>query len=125
MKNPKGVTLVEVLVSVFILTIGILSSLLFFTRAMTANDLSRDMTEATTHGEYVLEDMRARPSLANITSTNWVAFVDRSGLTTLPQEMILVSFTNQQANPLDVHVSVGWAGRLRPGHVDLRTELTK
>ena len=49
--NKKALTLIEVLLAVFIFTIGIGSPLLLFSHAVTWADYAPDLTVPTSHGE--------------------------------------------------------------------------
>ena len=124
-KKPQGLTLAELLIAVFVLSIGILSALMFFTSAMLATETARDTMVATTHAEYTLEEMKTRSSLANITGTNWVSWASSSSINTLPSETVTVTFVNSSADPLDITVTVGWNKKGRSNNVSLRTEIHK
>ena len=124
-KKIQGVTLPELLIAVFVLSIGILSALMFFTSAMIATETARDMTVATTHAEYTLEEMKDRSTLANITSTNWTSWASTASLATLPSETLTVTIANSSADPLDITVTVGWTKKGRTSNVALRTEIHK
>ena len=124
-KNEEGITMLEVLLTVFVLSIGILSSLMYFTASMNAGELAKDITVATTHGESILEEMSSRPTLANITSTNWEIWTTTAGVTPLPSESIAVVYQNPASDPLAIDVTVSWTRRSRQSSVSLSTELTK
>jgi len=124
-RRQEGISLVEILISVFVLTIGILSCLMYFSAAMNSTEIARDLTVATTHGEFVLEDMRAMATLGEITARNWTAWAGTSGLNTLPQESVLVAFSNPVADPLPISVTVNWTRRDRVNNVQLETEMTR
>lgn len=62
--NNAGMTLVEVMIAVFILSIGMMGTLSYFVTTKVAVEIARDQTTATVHAEYVLEDMRAKTTLA-------------------------------------------------------------
>jgi Tfp pilus assembly protein PilV len=123
--HRSGITLVEILVTVLILTIGILSCLLYFSTAMNSTETARDMTVATTHAEYILEEMRSRVTLSEITDVNWTLWAVADGLNTLPRETVSVVYVNPTADPLNITVSVNWSRRTRANSISLQTELTK
>ena len=125
LKNTSGLTLIEVLVSFFILSVGILSSLMFFTSATASTELARDMTTANTHAEYVLEEMHSRAALTDITAEEWPDWTSANGLNTLPQETITVTFTDPSADPLPINVTVTWKTKERAHTLALETEMTK
>jgi len=118
-------TLAEVLLAAFFLTTAISGMLLFFSQAMISAEMSRDITVATAHAEYILEDMQSRDFLGEIVTTDWNQFAVDQGLKTLPQETIDVQFANEFSNPVDVKVTVGWTKRLRANKVVLDTKITK
>jgi len=124
LKN-RGMTLVEVLVAVFILTVGILGALLFFTRSMQATESAQDLTLATTHAEMILEEMRALPTLLDIQERKWGDWAQHQGLNILPGEQVKVSFSNYASNILQINVVVNWRRGGRSGEVNLYTEMTK
>ncbi len=127
LKKPTfdGFTMVELLIAVFLLSVGIVASLLFFTNAMNASEFAREMTVATTHGEYILEEMKTRPTLANITATNWTSWASAQSLNSLNAESVSVTYTNASADPLDTTVAVSWVRRGRTNNVTLKTEIHK
>ncbi len=125
MRGSSGFTLAELLVATFVLVVGVLSALLFFSNAMNATQYAGDVTEATSHGEYVLEEMKTRTTLANIAGTNWSAWVTGESIYSLPGESITVAITNAQANPLDIDLDVSWTRKSRTNNVSLRTRITK
>ena len=113
----------EVLIAILILSVDITSTLLFFSTAMITGDFARDVTVATSHGEYILEEMKTRNSLVDITSTDWPAWGEQQGLNTLPNENIKVDITDTFSNPIDVQVTVTWMKKLRTNDVILRTKI--
>ena len=129
LSDNTGVTLVEVLISVFVLSIGVTGSLAYFTTAKSATLLSRDTTTAVTHGEYILEEMRALPTLAEIVSADdteyWNNYVTAQGLNTLDNEAITVAFADPDGDPLNITVTIDWETNTRARTVSLTTELTK
>ena len=125
MNNNHGVTLAELLIAIFVLSVGVLSALLFFTNAMIATELARDITVATSDAEGILEEMQTRSSLANVTSTDWTTWAQGQGLNTLPSETYNVYFVNAASDPLDITTTVGWTKKGRSNTVVLKTMLTK
>jgi len=123
--NKKGMTLVEVMVAVMILTIGIFASLLCFTRSNEATLAARDLTTAVTHAEYILEEMHTLAALTDITSTNWSTWANAQGLNTLDNESISVIYLNPLADPLSVMVTINWETKGRNESTFLATEFTK
>ncbi len=124
-KEQQGFTLVEVLLAVFILSVGISGILLLFVNSMTSSELAWDMTVATTHAEDVLEEMQARKTIADITSMDWTGWVEQQGIKTLPEENIQVMFPETMSNPVAVFVDVSWKRKQREHNVSLKTKFVK
>ena len=118
-------TLIELLMATFVLTFGIMSALLFFSQSMIVTDFAGDITVASSHAEYLMEEMRDRKTLMNITSTNWESWAQEQGLNTLPQETVQVNFSNVFNNPLLVEAKVSWMRRARENNVTLVTKMGK
>ena len=115
----------ELVVAIFILGISLIGTLLFFANARLAEQYARDSTVASSHGEYLLEEMRARTTLANVTGTNWTSWTGTKGLNILPTENITVAYTNSAADPLEVTVNVSWIRNTRNYAQSLLTRFTK
>jgi len=123
--KKDGLTLAELLLTVFVLSVGILSTVLFFTTVMQSTQYASDITEATSHAEYVFEEMRTRSTLANITSTDWPVWAASQGFVTLPSEDISVDIVDPAADPLVIHITVSWVRNSRQNNIVLSTEITK
>jgi len=123
--KQRGFTLVELLLSVFIITIGVLSILLFYTTSMKAAEYASDVTAATSHAEYIFEEMRTLPTLVAITGADWSQWAQDQGLMTLPSESASVSIVDSLADPLVIHATVSWTRHTKVNSVVLSTEMTK
>ncbi len=123
--DNAGLTMAELVVTIFILGVTLSSILMFFTNARVAQQYARDSTVAVSHGEYLMEEMRARSTLANITGTDWTAWTTAKGLNTLPAETINTVYTNSSADPLEITVNVGWVRNARTYLYSLLTRMTK
>ena len=123
--SSKGFTFAEVIVTVFVLATAIVSALLFFTNALLLTQYSKDITEATSHGEYLFEEMRSRGALDNIVQTNWQNWYASVGLRTLPEEGIAVTFNDAAADPLEIYAVVSWRRRARVLEESFATRMTK
>jgi prepilin-type N-terminal cleavage/methylation domain-containing protein len=120
-----GLTLVELMITIFILTIGIMSALLFFVTAMASTEFARDTTVASTHANYLFEHMTTLATLTAITTEDWTTWAVNNGLNTLPGETFTVSYEDPEADPLQVTAAISWTRRNRNNEVLLITELTK
>ena len=123
--NQREISLAEILVAVFVLSIGILSMLMFFSNALQATEYARDLTVATSHGENVHEEMVTQLTLANITATDWDDWRIAEGYDTLPFEQVSVAYVNALSDPLDITTTVSWIRHERQNNVVLRTQMTK
>jgi len=123
----KGLTLVELLIAIFILTVGVSGVLLFYTNAMQATEYAKDLTIATAHAEYTFEEMRTRDSLADIATTDWTAWAQNEWTQsdTLPQEALTVAIVDVDANPLDITATIGWTRHSNNYAIALKTQITK
>ena len=126
MQNTKdALTLVELVVTIFILSFTLTGTLLFFTNARLAEQNAKDMTVAASHAEYIMEEMRARTTLANITSTNWISWASGQNFSSLPSESYNVVYTNSASDPLEITVTVNWIRSLRNYVYNILTRMTK
>ncbi len=123
--EKKGFTFVELLWSVLILAGAIGGALLLYTSSMISSRQAWDTTVATSHGEYVLEEMQTQKSLEHIVSIDWNQWVKLQGLATLPKESIDVQFKDPNKDPLDIRVAVHWERKARENHIILKTKMTK
>ena len=124
-KISNGFTLVELLLAVFILSVGIGAILLLFSHSLNMSEIAWDRTQATTHSEYLLEEMQSRGSLQDITATDWQKWAQEENILTLPNDTIAVEFTDSKADPLDVQVKINWERNNRSNSLSLATKLTK
>ncbi len=124
-KQNKGFTFVELLIAVMILSIAIAGALLLCTTSMMSSQLAWDTTTATSHAEYVLEEMQTQDSTDQIRNFNWVGWSEVQGLNTLPGENIEIAFLNLRPNLLDIKVTVHWMRKSRKHDIVLRTKMAK
>lgn len=124
-KNKKGGSLLEIMISVFVLLIGIMSCLMFFIQVKSTMQFSQDMVTATGHAETIMEEMRSRPSLANIVATDWQAWFNAQNIPPLPGQNINVTIEDLSDDPLDITTNINWTRNNRSGNVTLVTQLTK
>lgn len=134
-KNNQGFTLAELMMAAFILVFVLSGLLLLFTNCMLLNDASRNLSVATSHGEYVLEQVSAttftglETRIANNGVNGWD--LSTANLQASPYNFIalpaenLVTSVFQSGNPLGVSVLVSWQDRGQKNRsTELRTYLT-
>jgi prepilin-type N-terminal cleavage/methylation domain-containing protein len=124
-KSNRGFTLVELLVVAFILLIGICGILSLFANTMTYTQSAWDLTTATSHAEYLLEEMQSRTTLGELEDIDWNSWAQKQNMNTLPQETFTVTFPNPGSNPLDIEVLDQWQRNSRNSNVVLKTKLIK
>lgn len=111
-RRVRALTLAELMIATFIMLLSICGVLLLFINCIFMNSGSRNVTIATSHAQYVLEDIRNTPFAniyADITGGVWdwtVSTISAKGLTPLDNEVIDTSSTG--ASPLDVTVTITW-----------------
>ena len=123
--NKSGITLLEVLIAIFILSVGILSILLFISSSMILSTGAWELTVATSQAEFILEEMQSRKALSAITLTDWNDWAQKQGLAILPKESFIVTFPSGGKNPLDIQVLVNWVQNERWENVTLRTKIAR
>ncbi len=121
----KGFTFIEVLLAVFILSIGISTVLMLYTSSMLSAANAWDMTVATSNAEHMLEEMQTRDSLADIVNTDWSQWAQDQGLNALPGETFSVVFADPADDPLNIQITVNWERKSRTNQITFKTRLTK
>ena len=110
--KKQGFTLPEVLLTAAILAYALSAILASFMNSVLLNESSRHVTIATSHAQFVMEDVRntAFGSIPTNISTgywNWnTATIGTNGLTAMNSESI--SVTSSGTTLLDVTVTVSW-----------------
>ena len=125
LKNRRAFTLAELLVTALVFLASFVGVLFLFTNAMSSTEYAGDLTTATSHGEHILEEMKTRATLTDITSEDWQDWALNDNLLTLPQETVQVSYVDTNADPLDIEVEIGWTRKSRNYEINLRTQMTK
>jgi prepilin-type N-terminal cleavage/methylation domain-containing protein len=123
--NNKGFTLVEVMIAAYILLIGICGTLLFYVNSLNSSQFAWDSTVATTHAQYILEEMQNETDLSSIISTDWDAWAKTQNLNTLPGESFQVLYADPSANPLAIQIIDQWQRKNSPNKISLATILTR
>jgi prepilin-type N-terminal cleavage/methylation domain-containing protein len=84
LKNEKGVTLIELLTSIVILSIILLSFMTFFTNSFQYNAVSSDKMKATNIAREVQEEFKVNAE-KNFDLKNLITYSKTSPLTTIPK----------------------------------------
>lgn len=105
----KGLTLAELMIAAFIMVFSVSAILLLFMNCIFMNTASRNTTVATSHAQYLLEEIRNTP-FASIPAT-WDGQTRDSlnnpeGFSLLDNESIIISAPS--ADPIQVTVDVYW-----------------
>lgn len=124
-KTTQGFTLIELMIAVFILSVGILSVFLFFSFASISTEFAGDLTVATAHGESLMEEMKAKKTLFDIVNQDWKDWASQKGLDTLTKESFTVAFKDPNANPLEADVTVSWRSKTRLNQITLHGEFVR
>ena len=126
----KSVTLIEVLISAVFLTIIFTGILFVFAKCIILNEHNRNVTMATLHTQYVMEDIKNNNfSLIadSINNGDWdwgVEEIAAEGLSPLNSEVIAVNVDGTDL--LDIEINVTWnnlEGRASPINIGFQTLL--
>ncbi len=117
--------MVELLVTVYILLIGICGILSLLVNSMVFSESAWDITTATTHAQYILEEMQSISTLDDIKGTHWDQWAQTQHLNTLPGETFNITYPVGSDDPLNIQVVDQWQRKGRVNSVTLRTMLTK
>jgi prepilin-type N-terminal cleavage/methylation domain-containing protein len=115
-KRAKGFTLVELMVTVFILTVGFSALMEGFAALLYLIDTSREETSATADLRNLLERVKgtsfdqttARFPNGTVDGPVAARYWTLIGNYTLKNENITVSYTNPATDPLEVRVLLQW-----------------
>lgn len=123
----KGLTLAELLFALAILAFVLTGLLALFTNCIFLNETNRNLSIATSHAQYVMEEIKSTNFSSIVAAYNkksWdSATITSKGLVALPNERICMSVTGN--DPLRVVVTDTWSGRgQRTSSVELRTLIT-
>lgn len=136
--NQRGFTLVEVMVTIVVVTIAILSMLLAITAVQQMTEAAHEKTMAIQHAHQVIDRIRdfaevrgINNVLANYPPGTVVGVQDYTDCAALPcieqlnNERVIITYAYPNAKTLDVMVTVNWRERgIRPVSTLLRTWVT-
>jgi len=131
-KDNAGFTLLELMIGAAVLIIALVGLIAAFTGCFALNEGARNMTIAINDAQCVMEEIRDRNLIANITQEDWTSWAqtdppDGGGCNTLVDEMVQVGYPlGTNADPLEILIIVSWrekGGRWRDAQlVTLLTE---
>jgi hypothetical protein len=121
LRNKKGLTLSELMLAAAILAFVLSGLLLVFVNCFFLNDANRNLSVASSHAEFVLEQIKNQ----SFTSYSLIAGAIASGtwdltasqinastaLEALSNESITVTYTNVSSDLMNVVVEVHWQDR--------------
>ena len=135
MKSEKGFTLIEIMITVAIMSVALIGLLYANTKMQQSGAAAFERAVAMQHANQVIENMRnlAATSLATVTTTftngGTVAssyYTQTSSTESLPSEAVTVSYVSTAADPLDTTVTVTWLSNgVRTVSKSLRTLITE
>jgi len=126
----RGFTLSELLLAAAILAFVLAGLLALFLNCVVLNDANRNLTVATTHAQYIMEQIKGTDFAqleTNINSGNWDLNTSQIqstpyNLNALNNETINTNVGIGTTNPLEISVIVQWNDRGgRPRSVGLNT----
>lgn len=129
-KNKSGFTLLELTIGAAVLIIALVGLISAFTGCFALNEGSRNLTIATNHGQSIMEEIRDRNLISNITQEDWTSWAqtdppDGGGCNTLEGETVQVSYpSGTGADPLEILVMVSWTEKGRQKNIQLATLFT-
>ena len=118
--KPKlltGFTLIELLLVVGFLVFAVSASLLLFANCILLNKYSRSLTVATSHAQYVMEEIKNQDFSTietSIDSGNWdwgESEITTKGLSVLDSETIDTNEVGTTSDLLNVVVTVNWTSQ--------------
>ncbi len=122
MKKTSAFTLIELMIGSVIIGVGLFSLAASFVMCSTLSEMTKNTTIAIEDGRRVIEQMRSisAASLSSVINEDWSIWAAANGCSNLPQEQILVTYTDRDGSgdpldddPLEVGVNVTWLERGR------------
>jgi prepilin-type N-terminal cleavage/methylation domain-containing protein len=125
----KGFTLIELMVSLFIIVVGLLGIILANIYTQRTSDGTYEKMVAVQDAHRVLEMMRSASKTGTFPANVTSAFPQGAavaGFTNLSTERVTVTYSDALGDPLDVTVTTSWRERgMRNTSTQLRTLLTQ
>lgn len=140
----KSFTLAELMLIAVFLTVVFIALIASFLTCFVLNETNRNLTVATTHAQYIMEEIKNNAytvtgfnnlRTAGSSQWNWNAETDftNRGLSYLSSENTAVTFTDaltggaatESSELLDITVRVNWSDRARNKNMSLETLIAK
>lgn len=118
--KSRGFSLVEVMVSLTILTVGVVTLLLALVQCIISNNTNVNQVVATLDAQSVLEEIKNLP-FANISNSYTV----QQPYNNLANETISINVTNPELKIKNVTVTVGWNEREASKSLPLFTKIAR
>lgn len=129
----RGFTLVELVITIMILGLALLTTAFGILNLQNLSELSREKVIAVTDAVRVLEAMResANQSPASLQSTDWTLWANTNVIATkginegrLDQENVTVALPAGNTNPVLLTLTVNWRHKQRPYSYQVATRMT-
>jgi prepilin-type N-terminal cleavage/methylation domain-containing protein len=128
-KRRKGFTLTELLISLFVIAIGLLGMVLGNTHVQQGSESAHERMVATQDAHRVIELMRNTSANGNFPDNVATSFPNGravAGFNNLNSEQVVVTYADPEADPLNITVTTTWRERgVRIVSTQLRTLMTK
>lgn len=129
LRNEKGFTLVELMITAFVVVTIIVGFLGSATALQAANQAAFERSIALQDANQVIELLRNTAATGTFPGNVTAAYPNNStvsGFTSLTNESVRVTYTSATANPLDVTVTVSYSENgTRNMSTSLRTYITQ
>jgi prepilin-type N-terminal cleavage/methylation domain-containing protein len=118
-RNQRGISLIEVIVSVAIIALGVTALMAQLEASYKITSVNRETNKATAHLQAAMEKVIATPfnNIVNTHPNESVVYLDNINTEDLMTgEYITVTYADENADPLEITVTVYWTsfdGRAR------------
>lgn len=126
--KTKGFTLIEVMVTMLVFAISMISLISLYVGTTRLTESSRNLTQAMNDARTVSEAIRDTSSagLAAVTAVDWADWGIANNLTSLANEAVAVTYPGGLAvDPLWVTIQVSWLERNHPKTATIDTMVTQ
>lgn len=123
--QQHAISLAELLIATFILTLVFCGVLMIFIQTLRSTELSWQITAATSHGQMILERIQQDDSIDQSFNRQWDKWLEDQQLVRLPEEKISVLWPKTLSWPIDVQVQVNWQHHQHTQNIELTTRIAK